>query len=86
MLITLPTSRCTPPMVDRLKDVLTAHPGKAEVRVKLIEGKKATLLRLRAPGRRDAGADGRSEGAARPGCDQLQPVIGRISRIMVITR
>ncbi|HEY2794416.1 MAG TPA: DNA polymerase III subunit alpha, partial [Micromonosporaceae bacterium] len=44
--ISMPTSRCTPPMVDRLKDVLTAHPGKAEVRIKLVEGPKSTMLRL----------------------------------------
>ncbi|HEY1486557.1 MAG TPA: DNA polymerase III subunit alpha, partial [Micromonosporaceae bacterium] len=44
--ISMPTSRCTPPMVDRLKDVLSAHPGKAEVRIKLVEGPRSTLLRL----------------------------------------
>jgi DNA polymerase-3 subunit alpha len=46
VLISIPTARCTPPMVDRLKDVLSQHPGKAEVHVKLIDGRKATLMRL----------------------------------------
>ena len=46
VLISIPTARCTPPMVDRLKDVLSQHPGKAEVHVKLIDGKKTTLMRL----------------------------------------
>jgi DNA polymerase III subunit alpha len=46
VVISMPMSRCTPPMVNGLKDILTAHPGKAEVRVNLIEGKKSTLLRL----------------------------------------
>ena len=46
VVISMPMSRCTPPMVTGLKDILTAHPGKAEVRVKLVEGSKSTLLRL----------------------------------------
>lgn len=46
IVISMPTSRCTPPMINGLRDVLMAHPGKAEVRVKLTEGSKATLLRL----------------------------------------
>ncbi|MFY1637542.1 DNA polymerase III subunit alpha [Solwaraspora sp. WMMB335] len=46
IVITLPPARCTPPLVDSLRDVLTSHPGSAEVHVKLVNGTRATLLRL----------------------------------------
>ena len=44
--IMLPTTRCTPPMVGRLKDVLTTHPGVTEVHLRLTQADKATLMRL----------------------------------------
>ncbi|MFV0460765.1 MAG: DNA polymerase III subunit alpha [Actinomycetales bacterium] len=44
--IALPTSRCTPPVVGRLKDVLITHPGVAEVHLRLTQADKATLMRL----------------------------------------
>jgi DNA polymerase-3 subunit alpha len=46
VVLALPPSRCTPPLVERLREVLTSHPGSAEVHVKLVNGSRATLLRL----------------------------------------
>ncbi|GAA2633184.1 DNA polymerase III subunit alpha [Dactylosporangium fulvum] len=46
VVLSLPANRCTPPLVDRLKEILTNHPGKAEVHVKLSHGSRITLLRL----------------------------------------
>ncbi|GGM08922.1 DNA polymerase III subunit alpha [Dactylosporangium sucinum] len=46
VVLSLPANRCTPPLVDRLKEILVNHPGKAEVHVKLLNGSRATLLRL----------------------------------------
>src|SRR5690606_7717833 len=44
--VTMPTSRCTPPMVDRLKDVLATHPGMTEVHLKLTGSGRTTVMRL----------------------------------------
>jgi DNA polymerase III subunit alpha len=44
--IALPATRCTPPVVDRLKDVLSTHPGTNEVRLELTSGGRSTVLRL----------------------------------------
>jgi DNA polymerase-3 subunit alpha len=44
--ITLPATRCTPPVVERLKDVLAAHPGTTEIQLELTSGGKSTVLRL----------------------------------------
>ncbi|MFB9239676.1 DNA polymerase III subunit alpha [Plantactinospora siamensis] len=46
VVLALPPSRCTPPLVERLREVLISHPGSAEVHVKLVNGSRATLLRL----------------------------------------
>jgi DNA polymerase III subunit alpha len=46
VVLALPPSRCTPPLVERLKEVLASHPGPAEVHLKLVNGSRATLLRL----------------------------------------
>jgi DNA polymerase-3 subunit alpha len=46
VVLALPPSRCTPPLVERLKEVLASHPGPAEVHLKLVNGGRATLLRL----------------------------------------
>jgi DNA polymerase-3 subunit alpha len=46
LVITLPATRCTPPVVDQLKDVLRTHPGSTEVRLKLQARAQTTLLRL----------------------------------------
>jgi DNA polymerase-3 subunit alpha len=44
--IALPSTRCTPPVVERLKDVLATHPGTNEVRLELQSGGRSTVLRL----------------------------------------
>ncbi|MGC5053082.1 DNA polymerase III subunit alpha [Micromonospora sp. DT48] len=44
--LTIPVTRCTPPLVERLKETLVLHPGDAEVHVKLLNGTRSTTLRL----------------------------------------
>jgi DNA polymerase-3 subunit alpha len=46
VVLALPPARCTPPLVERLREVLASHPGPAEVHLKLVNGSRATLLRL----------------------------------------
>ncbi len=40
------SARCTPPVVDRLRDVLKAHPGTTQVNVKLVTGPRVATLSL----------------------------------------
>ncbi|MFD7920372.1 DNA polymerase III subunit alpha [Streptomyces sp. NPDC059740] len=44
--ITIPTVRVTPPLVEKLGEVLTSHRGHTEVRIKLQGARKTTVLRL----------------------------------------
>ena len=44
--VSMPTPKCTPPVVERLKEVLSAHPGTTEVRLQLVNGAKTTVVRL----------------------------------------
>jgi DNA polymerase-3 subunit alpha len=46
VVLAVPASRCTPPLVEKLKEVLASHPGTVEVHLKLVNGSRATLLRL----------------------------------------
>jgi DNA polymerase-3 subunit alpha len=46
VVLALPANRCTPPLVEKLREVLASHPGQAEVHLKLVNGSRATLLRL----------------------------------------
>ena len=46
VVVSLPTLRCTPPIVDRFKEVLASHPGTTEVHLQLVTGAKTTLVRL----------------------------------------
>ncbi|MEO8330153.1 MAG: DNA polymerase III subunit alpha, partial [Candidatus Nanopelagicales bacterium] len=46
VVINLPASRCVPPVVDRLKEVLAAHPGVVEVHLALMSGTQTTVMRL----------------------------------------
>ncbi len=46
VVITLPSTRCTPPVVDQLKDVLGTHPGVSEVRLRLQGRTSTTVMRL----------------------------------------
>ncbi len=44
--LTVTAGRCTPPVVDRLREVLKSHPGTTTVHLKLQNGERSTLLRL----------------------------------------
>ncbi|MGN6244896.1 MAG: DNA polymerase III subunit alpha [Motilibacteraceae bacterium] len=46
VVVALPTVRCTPPVVERLKEVLHTHPGTTEVHLRLQSTGRSTLLRL----------------------------------------
>ena len=46
VVISLRPTQCTPPLVERLREVFTSHPGDAEVHLRLVNGAKATLWRL----------------------------------------
>jgi len=46
MLVTMPSSRCIEPVLDRLRDTLRTHPGKSEVRLKVTSPGRATVLKL----------------------------------------
>ena len=45
-IIKLDTNRCTPPIVDRMKEVLRSHPGSREVHLQLVGDAKSTTLKL----------------------------------------
>ena len=45
LVVRVASARCTQPLVDRLRDVLAAHPGATDVHLQL-QGTKDTLLRL----------------------------------------
>ncbi len=46
LVISLPIARCVPAVIDRLKEVLAGHPGTTEVRLKLVNGSRQTLMRI----------------------------------------
>ncbi|WP_205474614.1 DNA polymerase III subunit alpha [Nocardioides sp. SYSU D00038] len=46
VVINLPSTRCTPPVVEQLKDVLGTHPGLTEVRLRLLSREATTVMRL----------------------------------------
>ncbi|WP_163542486.1 DNA polymerase III subunit alpha [Occultella kanbiaonis] len=46
MMLSIPTNRCTTPVVEQLRDILSTHPGVTEVHVKLTSPGRATVLRL----------------------------------------
>ncbi len=46
VLVKIAPARCTPPLVDRLKDVLATHPGTTEVHLRLVNGEREHVLRL----------------------------------------
>jgi DNA polymerase-3 subunit alpha len=46
VVIALPVTRCTPPVVNQLKDVLATHPGVTEVHLRLVQSGRSTLMRL----------------------------------------
>ena len=46
VVVSIPTQRCTPPVVERFKEVLASHPGTTEVHLQLVNGERTTLVRL----------------------------------------
>jgi DNA polymerase III subunit alpha len=46
VVINLPSTRCTPPVVGQLKDVLGTHPGMTEVQLRLLARNGTTVMRL----------------------------------------
>ncbi|WGL53872.1 DNA polymerase III subunit alpha [Nocardioides sp. BP30] len=46
VVVSLPATRCTPPVVAQLRDVLAAHPGMTEVRLRLLTRESTRVLRL----------------------------------------
>ncbi len=46
VIVSLPTQRVTPPVVERFKEVLAAHPGTTEVHLQLVNGDRTTVVCL----------------------------------------
>ncbi|MGZ8736743.1 MAG: helix-hairpin-helix domain-containing protein, partial [Nocardioides sp.] len=46
VVISMPSTRCTPPVVEQLKDVLGSHPGVTEVRLRLMTKTATTVMKL----------------------------------------
>ncbi len=46
VVINLPSTRCTPETVDRLRDILATHPGVTEVRLRLMTRTSTRVMRL----------------------------------------
>ena len=46
VVISMPVNRCTPPLVEQLRDVLTTHPGMTEVQLRLQARQKTTVMRI----------------------------------------
>jgi DNA polymerase III subunit alpha len=44
--VSLPVTRCVPPVVEQLREVLRTHPGSTEVHLRLRGNQKTTLVRL----------------------------------------
>jgi DNA polymerase III subunit alpha len=46
IVLQLPVTRCVPPVVEQLRDVLRTHPGTTEVHLRLRNNQKTTVVRL----------------------------------------
>jgi DNA polymerase-3 subunit alpha len=46
VVVSLPITRCTPPVVEQLKDVLRTHPGVTEVHLRLLGRERTTVMRV----------------------------------------
>ena len=46
LLISLPAAQVTPPIVERMKEILRSHPGKREVHLNVIDSQKSTTLKI----------------------------------------
>ena len=45
-IISMDISKCTSPIIDQVNKILESHPGDREVHLRLIDGKKSTILKL----------------------------------------
>jgi DNA polymerase-3 subunit alpha len=46
LMIHLDQARCTPPVVERIKEILRSHPGKREVYLRIADGEKVLVLKI----------------------------------------
>ncbi len=46
VLITIDSARVTPPLVERMKEVLRSHPGNREVHLKVADGRGGTVMKI----------------------------------------
>lgn len=46
VVVSMSVARCTPPVVERLREVLATHPGVTEVHLRLTQPGRATIMRL----------------------------------------
>jgi DNA polymerase-3 subunit alpha len=46
VVLSMPVVKCTPPTVEKLKDVLATHPGSTEVHLRLVQTGRSTVMRL----------------------------------------
>ncbi|MGI8683067.1 MAG: DNA polymerase III subunit alpha [Mycobacteriales bacterium] len=46
VVVSLAAGRCTPPVVERLSEVLASHPGTTDVQLQLLSGSRTRVLRL----------------------------------------
>jgi DNA polymerase-3 subunit alpha len=46
LLISLPAAQVTPPIVDRIKEILRSHPGKREVHLQVVDQQKSTTMKI----------------------------------------
>jgi DNA polymerase-3 subunit alpha len=46
LVISLPIQQCTPPVVDRIKEILRSHPGKREVHLQLLDNGSSTVMKV----------------------------------------
>ena len=46
LIISMESNRATPPIVDRIKEILRSHPGKREVQLRIDNGGRKVLLRI----------------------------------------
>ena len=46
LIVSLPFARCTPPIIDRMKEVLRSHPGATEVHLRLDSPTSSTVMKI----------------------------------------
>ncbi len=75
MTISMPVTRCTPPVVERLREILAEHPGVTDVHLRLTQPGRSTVMRLDngSADREEPGPVRRPQGAARSRLPGLRP-------------